>query len=457
MSSKDQTLADMPSKLGETEAVLATIPEDRMLEPGVVEEWSVRDLLAHIAGYERYVSALIFGDLEGRTPTNQQFYGRDDAPTPEDDANDDTSNAWVVEYARKRELQDTLTEYRWAHQQMIEAVETCTDADLEDPNRFPSLKGKTLLAILPGQCMGHHREHLPQIEAFAQPLRGTERTITIHLATATAQFPARFQLILATNPCPCGDYGIRGGTCTCVPAAIRRYLGRLSGPLLDRMDIELTMARVSVAQAGVRREGAVTTAAARARVDAGAAKAGGDPVAPQRAAARHVAARGAVGAAGPDPPPPGRRAPSRCAHPPRLRPRAAGGMDPRRSRRSTAARRSAHRPRPVSEEGPRTMTDFDLNPAAARRALARVEAPGGRDDAGMLDRFALVVWSHLTEPGDGAAGRLVRELGAADALRAAMAGTPAAALSALTRSSTESAGCLGSTRMPSSPPCGWPR
>ena len=77
------------------------------------------------------------------------------------------------------------------------------------------------------------------LDALRQPLESG--TITIHRATATAQFPARFQLILATNPCPCGDYGIRGGTCTCVPAAIRRYLARLSGPLLDRMDLQVQL------------------------------------------------------------------------------------------------------------------------------------------------------------------------------------------------------------------------
>ena len=167
MSIKERTLDDMRASWDETEAVLARIPEARMLEPGVVEAWSVRDLLAHIAGYERYVSALIFGDLEGYQPTNQQFYGRDDAPTPEDDANDDTSNAWVVAHARTKDLQATLTEYRWAHDQMIRAVDACSEADLEDASRFPSLNGKTLLSILPGQCMGHHREHLPQLEAFA--------------------------------------------------------------------------------------------------------------------------------------------------------------------------------------------------------------------------------------------------------------------------------------------------
>lgn len=101
------------------------------------------------------------------------------------------------------------------------------------------------------------------LDALRQPLENG--SITIHRSGSSAEFPARFQLVLATNPCPCGDYGIRGGTCTCPPAAIRRYLGRLSGPLLDRIDIELTLARVSVAQ---RDQGqpSTTTAAARQRV-----------------------------------------------------------------------------------------------------------------------------------------------------------------------------------------------
>lgn len=100
------------------------------------------------------------------------------------------------------------------------------------------------------------------LDALRQPLESG--SITIDRAGAHAQFPARFQLVLATNPCPCGDYGIRGGTCTCPPAAIRRYLGRLSGPLLDRMDIELTLTRVAVAQRGAGPT--ISTAAAKARV-----------------------------------------------------------------------------------------------------------------------------------------------------------------------------------------------
>ncbi|WP_457098408.1 YifB family Mg chelatase-like AAA ATPase [Microbacterium sp. P5_E9] len=102
------------------------------------------------------------------------------------------------------------------------------------------------------------------LDALRQPLESG--AIVIHRAGATASFPARFQLVLATNPCPCGDYGVKGGSCSCPPMAIRRYLGRLSGPLLDRIDIELSLARVAVAHAVTAGGETVTTATARERV-----------------------------------------------------------------------------------------------------------------------------------------------------------------------------------------------
>ncbi|MET0828602.1 MAG: ATP-binding protein, partial [Microbacterium sp.] len=102
------------------------------------------------------------------------------------------------------------------------------------------------------------------LDALRQPLETGE--ITIHRAGVTASFPASFQLMLATNPCPCGNYGVRGGACVCPPNAIRRYLGRLSGPLLDRVDIELALARVSVAHAADLTADTVTTDAAAGRV-----------------------------------------------------------------------------------------------------------------------------------------------------------------------------------------------
>ena len=102
------------------------------------------------------------------------------------------------------------------------------------------------------------------LDSLRQPLE--KGSITIDRAGLSACFPASFQLILATNPCPCGNYGVRGGSCVCPPMAIRRYIGRLSGPLLDRVDIELALARVSVAHTAGLIGDVVTTEAAAARV-----------------------------------------------------------------------------------------------------------------------------------------------------------------------------------------------
>lgn len=102
------------------------------------------------------------------------------------------------------------------------------------------------------------------LDALRQPLESG--SIEIIRAGFRAVFPARFQLVLATNPCPCGNYGVPHAECRCPSLAIRRYLGRLSGPLRDRIDIELGMQRVSVA-ARKRNDGSrVTSAQARGLV-----------------------------------------------------------------------------------------------------------------------------------------------------------------------------------------------
>lgn len=103
------------------------------------------------------------------------------------------------------------------------------------------------------------------LDALRQPLESGQ--ITIHRANAVARFPGRFQLLLAANPCPCGQYGSPDSECTCPPASRRRYLGRLSGPLLDRIDIQLRVSRITSARMRmVDDRGSITTESARARV-----------------------------------------------------------------------------------------------------------------------------------------------------------------------------------------------
>lgn len=73
------------------------------------------------------------------------------------------------------------------------------------------------------------------IEALRQPLE--EGVITVARAKATVSYPARFTLVAAMNPCPCGNYGDAKATCTCSPYDIIRYNKKISGPILDRIDI----------------------------------------------------------------------------------------------------------------------------------------------------------------------------------------------------------------------------
>ncbi|WP_136043834.1 MULTISPECIES: YifB family Mg chelatase-like AAA ATPase [unclassified Microbacterium] len=102
------------------------------------------------------------------------------------------------------------------------------------------------------------------LDALRQPLEAG--VIEVHRAGFTARFPAKFRLLLAMNPCPCGNHGVRGAECVCPPMAIRRYSTRLSGPLRDRIDIDLHVARVASSYATDERRVRTTTAQARARV-----------------------------------------------------------------------------------------------------------------------------------------------------------------------------------------------
>ena len=77
------------------------------------------------------------------------------------------------------------------------------------------------------------------LEALRTPLETGE--VTIARSSSHVRYPARFQLVLAANPCPCGMSGVAGAECTCTPMNVRRYNERLSGPVLDRIDIHHRM------------------------------------------------------------------------------------------------------------------------------------------------------------------------------------------------------------------------
>jgi magnesium chelatase family protein len=102
------------------------------------------------------------------------------------------------------------------------------------------------------------------LDALRQPLEAGE--VVIARSGVTARFPARFTLVLAANPCPCARMSASGAGCTCTPLARRRYLARLSGPLLDRVDVKVELLPVSPAELLSDRQLAEPSAAVAVRV-----------------------------------------------------------------------------------------------------------------------------------------------------------------------------------------------
>ncbi len=127
---------------------------------------------------------------------------------------------------------------------------------------MPALVGGGL-RVRPGEISLAHRgvlflDELPEfgatkLEGLRQPLE--DRTVTLARAAGTLSFPANFTLIAAMNPCPCGYYGDPRRACSCAPGAIGRYQKRISGPLLDRIDIHLDVPRIPHEQLSDRRPG----------------------------------------------------------------------------------------------------------------------------------------------------------------------------------------------------------
>jgi magnesium chelatase family protein len=134
----------------------------------------------------------------------------------------------------------------------------------------------------PGEAsLAHHGvlflDELPEfpraaLEALREPLE-TGR-IVISRAARQAEFPARFQLVAAMNPCPCGQLGNPAKACRCTPDAVLRYQARISGPLLDRIDLQVEVPAVAAEQLAGAADGEASAVvrervvAARARAEA---------------------------------------------------------------------------------------------------------------------------------------------------------------------------------------------
>lgn len=111
--------------------------------------------------------------------------------------------------------------------------------------------------------------HKDVLEVLRQPME--DGRVQITRASGTEVFPSRFMLVCAMNPCKCGWYGHPSGRCRCTPQEIKSYLGKLSGPLLDRIDLYVEVPALEYSELSARTEGE-SSAAIRTRVMAARAR-----------------------------------------------------------------------------------------------------------------------------------------------------------------------------------------
>ena len=133
-------------------------------------------------------------------------------------------------------------------------------------NSVVGLAGGTTKAM-PGEVSLAHNEVLfldeltefnrATLEILRQPLE--DRKITITRANYTVEYPCSFMLVASMNPCPCGYYGDPLHKCTCTPGQISRYLAKISGPLLDRIDIHCEIQAVPFNELSKMKPGETST------------------------------------------------------------------------------------------------------------------------------------------------------------------------------------------------------
>ena len=138
------------------ELLLSQLSVEQFNQPGAVGVWSVKDVLVHIAFWERYMVNMLQAIARGKTPDLL--------------ADDETErrNASVVAQYYQRPLAAVISDWQEAREDLLEALEDLDDKDLNDPDRFAWSVGRTLLDRIADNSFDHEQEHIEQIREWIQ-------------------------------------------------------------------------------------------------------------------------------------------------------------------------------------------------------------------------------------------------------------------------------------------------
>lgn len=144
----------------ELELLILQLSVAQMNQPGAVGSWSVKDVLAHIAFWERYAANVVRAARHGQLPQL--------------DVEDltESRNASVVAQYYLTPLGAVIAGWHAAREELLEQIEWLSEADLNDPQRFPWNEGRSLLDRIAANSYAHEREHIDQIRAWMRGLEG---------------------------------------------------------------------------------------------------------------------------------------------------------------------------------------------------------------------------------------------------------------------------------------------
>src|SRR5215217_7129775 len=166
-ASKAELLERMRAGREEWDALITRIPDSVRTEPALAGDWSVKDLIAHVAAFEQWTAAQIRAANEGRSPTDRELYGVEEVTVDPEGWDLDRQNAKIYAQYKETPLAEVMTLCNQAFADLVAAVEAVADEDFARPGAQTWTDDTTLLEVIPGQCYAHYAQHADELRSIS--------------------------------------------------------------------------------------------------------------------------------------------------------------------------------------------------------------------------------------------------------------------------------------------------
>ena len=163
---KAELLDRVESARAGLDRLLVEVGETRMEQPGVMDDWSVKDILAHVMAYDRWTAAQLNAAREGREATPQEAFGLDAPPPGADTLDLDTRNAALRDHYRETPLADVIAGAEQAFAMLVASIQALEDSQLADSAFLGWSESLTTAQCIGIQTWEHYEAHEPALRAW---------------------------------------------------------------------------------------------------------------------------------------------------------------------------------------------------------------------------------------------------------------------------------------------------